>query len=77
VLIADTDNHVIRRFDPIRGTIERVAGTGEAGAGPPGQAPLETALRFPHGVAVDAKGTLYIVDTGNHRLLRLEESPTP
>ncbi|MFN5530320.1 MAG: hypothetical protein ACK5F7_07090, partial [Planctomycetaceae bacterium] len=48
-----------------------------AGAGPPGQAPLETALRFPHGVAVDAKGTLYIVDTGNHRLLRLEESPTP
>ncbi|MFM7158927.1 MAG: hypothetical protein ACKO3P_00985, partial [Planctomycetaceae bacterium] len=77
VLIADTDNHVVRRFDPIRGTIERVAGTGEAGAGPPGQDPLQTPLRFPHDVAVDAKGTVYIVDTGNHRLLRLEESPTP
>jgi len=77
VLIADTDNHVIRRYDPQTGTIVRVAGTGVPGSGAPGHDPLQTALKFPHGVAVDSRGTLYIVDTGNHRLLRLEEPVQP
>jgi DNA-binding beta-propeller fold protein YncE len=70
VIIADTDNHVIRKYLPKEGKIIRLAGTGKSGAagidGPPKQAELNQ----PHGVAVDSAGTLYIVDSLNHRVLR-------
>lgn len=72
VLIADTDNHVVRRYTPRDGRIRRVAGCGRKGAaGVPGPA-LEAELDQPHGVAVGPGGRLYIVDSGNHRVLRLE-----
>ena len=69
VVIADTGNHRIRQANG--GTIASIAGTGAAGAGPEGLSPLETALNAPRGVCRDRAGMLYIVDTGNHRLLRL------
>ena len=42
VLIADTENHVIRRYSPGDGTIRRVAGTGVLGTGGLGD-PLSSA----------------------------------
>lgn len=71
VLIADAENHVIRRFDPKSGTITRVAGTGKAGAGAPGGDPLATELRRPHGVTIGPDGALYITDSYNDRILKL------
>ena len=71
VLIADAENHVIRRFDPKTGRIHAVAGTGRAGMGPAGNDPLSTELRRPHGVTVGPDGRLYITDTYNNRILRL------
>ncbi|HZZ72917.1 MAG TPA: hypothetical protein VFE24_11750 [Pirellulales bacterium] len=71
VVIADTDNHVIRRYDPATGRIERVAGTGVAGSAGVGGDPLKCALNQPHGVTVDAHGVLYIVDSHNNRVLQL------
>ena len=72
VLIADTENHVVRRYSPRDGRITRVAGSGRKGAGGiPGPA-LEAELTQPHGVAIGPTGQLYIVDSGNHRVLRLE-----
>jgi sugar lactone lactonase YvrE len=71
VIIADTDNHVIRRYLSKTGTIERVAGTGKKGAAGPGGPPTQVELNFPHGVFVGSDGTLYIADTYNHRVLRL------
>ena len=47
------------------------AGTGKAGKGEPGGDPLATALKHPHGVAVDIRGTLYISDSENGRILKL------
>jgi DNA-binding beta-propeller fold protein YncE len=70
VLIADTENHVVRRYLPGEHRVVRVAGTGKAGAGEPGE-PLGTALDRPHGVFVAADGALYIADSGNHRVLEL------
>jgi len=71
VIIADTDNHAIRRYDPSTGMIQRVAGAGRKGAagldGPPEQVELD----FPHGVFVHPDGTLYIADTYNNRILRI------
>ena len=78
VLIADTDNHVIRRYSPVTGKITRVAGTGKMGtgkldAGGVGGDPLKCELNQPHGVAVDSHGVLYIVDSHNDRVLKIEK----
>lgn len=67
--LADTENHVIRRIDP-KGMIEVVAGTGEAGNDPAGD-PLKTRLARPHGVFVDTDGSIFIGDSGNHRVRTL------
>jgi hypothetical protein len=70
VFVADTGNHAVRlvRADAAR-TVETVAGDGTAGAevGPG----TETRLRSPQGIAVAPDGTVYVADTGNHRILRL------
>lgn len=70
VLIADTENHVIRRYIPADGTIVRVAGTGETGAAGVGGAPDRVQLNRPHG-AFRHRGTLYISDSDNHRVLAI------
>ena len=71
--VADTENHVVRRYTPRDGRIARVAGSGREGAGGvPGPA-LEAELNQPHGVAIGPGGLLYIVDSSNHRVLRLEK----
>lgn len=72
VFVADSANHRILRVSG--GAVSTLAGTGAAGAGAEGQAALQTALHGPRGVCLDAPGTLYIVDTGNHRVLRLAPS---
>lgn len=71
VLIADAENHVIRRYDPRTGLITRVAGTGVRGAQGLGGEPAQAQLNRPHGVTVAPGGTLYIVDTYNDRLLKI------
>ena len=73
VLIADSENHVIRRYAPRDGKITRVAGTGKKGSKGVGGPPLECELSQPHGVTVHRDGTLYISDSSNHRVLRIEK----
>jgi sugar lactone lactonase YvrE len=71
--IADRDNHAIRRVDP-SGTITTVAGSGERGfAGDDGPA-IEAELSRPHGVAVDGVGNIYISDSDNHRIRKVDTS---
>ena len=69
--IADTGNHRIRRVDS-NGIITTIAGTYRDGFrgddGPAVQAQLDS----PFGVAVDDAGNLYIADTGNHRIRRVD-----
>ncbi|MBZ5727085.1 MAG: hypothetical protein LAP87_19060 [Acidobacteriia bacterium] len=75
LLIAETLSHRIRKVTPA-GTISTVAGTGAEGMGPELLPPAETALRGPRGVCVDHAGAMFIVDTGNHRVLRVPPSGT-
>ncbi len=72
VLIADTENHRIVRFDPRDNTLSLVAGTGKRGTAGVGGDPLKAEFNQPHGVIVHPKtGEIYISDSGNGRLLKI------
>lgn len=73
LLIVDTENHAIRRFDPKTGRIELVAGTPPKAGDKIGNSPLETQLKRPHGVRFDPQNRLVIADSENNRLLRIEK----
>jgi len=69
--IADTTNNVVRKVSP-GGTISTVAGTGTPGYLGDGGAARSAWLNGPEGVAVDAAGNLYIADTFNGRIRRVD-----
>lgn len=70
VLVADAENHCIRRYDPANGRIELLAGTPPKAGADIGPTLRETGLRRPHGVRVGPDGWLYVCDTYNNRVLR-------
>ncbi len=72
VFIADSGNSLIRRVDAVSGIITSVAGNGdESFSGDGGQA-IAAALGLPTDVDVDAGGNLYIADTLNNRVRRVD-----
>lgn len=72
VLIADAENHVIRRYLPKTGVIKRVAGHGKKSAEGVGGDPLACGLARPHGVTIHPQsGDLYITDSYNDRILKI------
>jgi sugar lactone lactonase YvrE len=73
VIIADSANHVIRKYTPKDGKIVRLAGTGKKGDSPAGGDPLSVPFNEPHGVYVHPSGTLYIVDSMNGKVFRWEK----
>lgn len=72
VLVADSGNHCIRRITPA-GVVTTLAGTAGVSGSLDGAA---AAARFdtPSAVAVAADGTIFISDTGNHSVRRLDRS---
>jgi hypothetical protein len=54
-------------IDVKKGTLELVAGTGEAGDGPDGD-PLACKMDRLHGIFVDADGAIFVGDTNTHRV---------
>ena len=89
IYIADTGNDVIRRVDALTGQIVKAVGGASAGCTPGGDstvaytatdgygdgcAPLQARLNAPTGVAVDGAGNLYIADTGNNLVRKVDVS---
>ena len=72
VYIADTGAHRIRRVDAVTGRITTVAGAGAAGFTGDGGPAVQARLERPQGVAVDDAGNIYIGDTGNRRIRRID-----
>lgn len=72
VVIADAENHVIRRYDPTTGIIQRIAGTGKVGNVGLDGSPTACQLARPHGVTFHpVTEDLYITDSYNNRILRI------
>ncbi|MEZ4366194.1 MAG: hypothetical protein R2939_07880 [Kofleriaceae bacterium] len=73
VFVADAGNHVIRVIDRGAATIATVAGTPEVlGVGGDGGPSAEARLNRPRALARCPSGDLYIADTGNHRIRRVD-----
>ena len=73
VYVADYWNHRVRRIDP-SGQIETIAGTGEYGYSGDGGPATQAQLSVPHGLAVDGSGNVYVADSENHRVRRIDAS---
>ena len=73
--IADASNHRVRKVNG-SGTITTVAGIGSAGFSGDGGPATSAELSDPYGVAVDGSGNLYIADTLNHRVRKVDGSGT-
>ena len=71
VLIADTENSLVRKYIPAQGKIVRIAGTGQGGTAGLGGPPESAQLNRPHGVFCDADGVVYISDSANNRVLKI------
>jgi len=76
IYISDTGNNVVRMVDHGTGLINTVAGSGYAGFGGDGGSATSFTVKLnaPRGLAVDASGNLYIADTGNNRVRRVDHS---
>jgi trimeric autotransporter adhesin len=72
LLIADTANHRIRRVDHRTHIITTVAGTGVIGFSGDGGPATSAQLAAPNDVKVDAFDNLYIADTANFRVRRVD-----
>lgn len=70
--IADTANQRIRRVDRRTHIITTVAGNGTAGFSGDGGPAASAQFRDPNGLHFDAFGNLYIADTGNDRVRRID-----
>jgi ELWxxDGT repeat protein len=70
IYVADTGNHTVRQVTPA-GVVSTTAGT----AGSQGDTNATGAaarFRFPRGIAVDGVRNLYIADSGNHLIRKLD-----
>jgi len=72
LLIADRDNHRIRRIDAATEIISTVAGNGRAGFCGDGGPATSACLNFPSSIAIDADGNIFIADTTNRRVRRVD-----
>jgi len=68
---ADSGNSVVREIN-LSGVISTVAGNGTAGFTGDGGAATSAQLNNPSGLGIDAAGNLYLSDTGNQRIRKLE-----
>lgn len=74
VYVTDPNNHAVRRIDPVSGLSKVIAGVGSAGFSGDGGAATSAKLNTPMGVAVDSIGNVYVADTSNNRIRKIDTS---
>ena len=73
VFLADTESHSVRMIDRSTNppTLTLLAGTGKRGPGAAGD-PLRCTMARLHGIFVDRDGSIFIGDSENHRIWKIE-----
>lgn len=74
IYIADSVTNRVRKVAAGTNIITDFAGTGISGSGGDGSAAVKAGLSGPFGVAVDAAGNVYIADTGNSKIRKVDTS---
>ncbi len=62
----------LRRVEALSGIISTIAGTGQRGLSGDDEPSVASAFAEPEGVALDARGNIFIADAGNHRIRRVD-----
>lgn len=75
VYVADSGNNRIRAIGP-DGVIDTVAGNGTRGSTGDGGPARQASVFAPLGLALSPDGSLYIADTNNHRVRRIDHGGT-
>jgi len=71
LIVVDTENHAVRRIDRATSIVTTVAG-GRRGSGGDGGPAVTAGLDRPHACSIDGDGSLYIADSDNHRIRRVQ-----
>lgn len=71
IYLADTESHSVRMIDLKTGNLELIVGDGIRGDGLAASGETYRMAR-PHGIFVDVEGVIYVGDSENHRILRVE-----
>jgi sugar lactone lactonase YvrE len=74
VFLADEGNHRVRRIDAKTGLLSTVAGTGDRGFGGDGGPATQAQLSFPRAVLLDRTENLYVFDSQNCRIRRVDKA---
>jgi DNA-binding beta-propeller fold protein YncE len=69
VIISDTESNTIRKYVVATKTVVKIAG---GGGGALGGSPDMAQLKRPHGAFVDGQGRIFIADSFNDRVLRID-----
>jgi large repetitive protein len=77
IFIADTDNQVIRKVSATTQNISTVAGNNTQGFAGNGGVPTSAKFDVPRGLVMDVKGNLYVVDTGNNQVRKIDLADPP
>src|SRR6266702_3802843 len=70
--LADTHNHRIRKITAATGKITTIAGISATGYNGDNTTATTATLALPHGLTIDRAGNLYLADTANHRIRRVD-----
>jgi hypothetical protein len=77
VYIADNASQVVRKVDVASGTISTIAGNASAGFSGDGTAATSAQLNGPAGMVLDGKGNLFVADSENAVVRKVDMSGAP
>jgi DNA-binding beta-propeller fold protein YncE len=72
VYVADRANHAIRKISPEKLVITLAGAAGSSGAAD--GAAADARFNLPRGIATDAWGSIYVADSGNHTIRKINSS---
>ena len=72
LFIADSNNNRVRQIDLNTGIITTVAGNGVQGSSGDNFAAIEASMNRPNDIAFDPSGNMYILDSENHRVRKVD-----